>query len=300
MTKKIVLWLLATVLLATVPIADAQQARKIPRIGYLSSTSATTAPRNLEAFREGTRDLGYVEGKNISIEYRYAEGKLDRLPELAAELVNLKVDLIVAASGHAIRAVKEMTTTIPIVMAISGDVVATGIIKSLARPGGNITGVSVYSPEVTGKRLELLKEAFPKVRRVAVLGDPTGPSPRLDWQELKAASRPLAVELQSLEVSSPNPDFKGAFGAATKGRADAFLTLSPPLLAFHQNEILALVAKSRLPAMFHLRDFVDDGGLMSYGPAVVDSFRRAATYVDKILKGTKPAAGNVPPARFCR
>jgi putative ABC transport system substrate-binding protein len=289
MCKKTICFLLSMAVLGFVHLAEAQQPKKVPRIGFLSSTSATTAARTLEAFREGMRDRGYVEGKNISIEYRWAEGKLDRLPELVAELVSLKVDLIVVASGQAVRAAKQATTTIPIVMAISGEVVATGIIASLARPGGNITGVTVYSPEVSGKRLELLKEAFPKVRRVAVLGEPTSPSHQLDWQELKAASRPLAVELQSLEVRSPNPDFEGAFAAATKGRADAFLTLTPPLLAFHAKKIVALVAKSRLPAMFHQRGFVDGGALMSYGPNVAESLKRAATYVDKILKGTKPA-----------
>jgi putative ABC transport system substrate-binding protein len=270
-------------------VATAQQAAKVPRIGFLSSTSASTGAHNFEAFREGLRELGYVDGKNITIEYRWAEGKLERLPELAAGLVNLKVDLIVVASGQAATAAKQATTTIPIVMTVTGDAVALGLIDSLAQPGGNITGMTVYSPEVSGKRLELLKEAFPRVRRVAVLGDPTTSSFHLDWQELKAASRPLAVELQSLEVRSPNPDFKGAFAAATKARADGFLTLAPPLMAFHQKEIVALVAKSRLPAIFHGSDFVDSGGLMSYGPNLADSFKRAATFVDKILKGRRPA-----------
>jgi ABC-type uncharacterized transport system substrate-binding protein len=270
-------------------VATVQQAAKIPRIGFLSSTSASTGAHNFEAFREGLRELGYVDGKNISIDYRWAEGKLERLPDLAAGLVSLKVDLIVVASSQAAMAVKQATTTIPIVMTVSGDLVAMGLIDSLARPGGNITGMTVYSPEVSGKRLELLKEAFPKVRRVAVVGDPTTSLHPLEWQELKAASRPLAVELQSLEVRSPIPDFKGAFAAASKGRADGFLTLAPPLMAFHQKEIVALVAKSRLPAIFHGSDFVDSGGLMSYGPNLTDSFKRAATFVDKILKGRKPA-----------
>ena len=288
--RKALIWSLPILtLLLSISAVEAQE-KKVPRIGFLSSTSATTAARNLEAFREGLHEFGYAEGKNIVIEYRWAEGKLDRLPELAAGLVSLKVDLIVVASGQAIRAAKEATTTIPIVMAVSGEVVETGIIASLARPGGNITGMTVYSPEVSGKRLELLsREAFPKVSRVAVLGDPTAPAHSLEWKELRAAGRSLAVELQFLEVRSPNPDFKGAFAAATKGRAEAFLTLSPPLMAFHQKEIMALVAKSRLPAMFHQRGFVDGGGLMSYGPDLADSFKRAAIFVDKILKGAKPA-----------
>jgi putative tryptophan/tyrosine transport system substrate-binding protein len=289
MKRSLTLLLIVLVTVAQGIVADAQQPKKVPRIGFLSSTSASTVAHNFEAFREGLRELGYIDGKNITIEYRWAEGKLERLPELAAGLVSLRVDLIVVASGQAARAAKQATTTIPIVLTLVGDAVAMGLIDSLAQPGGNITGVTIYSPEVTGKRLELLKEAFPKVTRVAVLGDPTTSLHPLYWQELKAASRTLAVELQSLEVRSPNPDFKGAFAAASKGRADSLLTLPPPLMAFHQKEIVALVAKSRLPAIFHNADFVDSGGLMSYGPSLIDSFRRAATFVDKILKGRKPA-----------
>jgi ABC-type uncharacterized transport system substrate-binding protein len=232
MENKITILTLSALLLALCFPAQAEQVQKVPRIGFLSSTSASTGAHNFEAFREGLRELGYVDGKNISIEYRWAEGKLERLPELAAGLVSFKVDLIVVASSQAAMAVKQATTTIPIVMTVSGDLVAMGLVDSLARPGGNITGMTVYSPEVSGKRLELLKEAFPKVRRVAVLGDPTTSLHQLDWQELKAASRPLAVELQSLEVRSPNPDFNGAFAAATKGRVDAFVTLSPPSYGF--------------------------------------------------------------------
>jgi len=286
MNSKSFFWLLTTVLLTTAPLADAQQPKKVHRIGLLSSTRSGPIT---EAFRQALQARGYNEGKNIVIEYRYAEGKLDRLPGLAAELVSLKVDLIVVVSTQAVIAAKQASTTIPIVMAISGDVVGTGVIASLARPGGNVTGMTTYSPEVNGKRLELLKEAFPKVSRVAVLGDPTGPSHSLDSQELKTAGRSLAVELQFLELSSPNPNFEGAFAAATKARADAFLTLPPPLMAFHQKEIVALVAKSRRPAIFHNGEFADSGGLMSYGPDVRDGVRRAAIFVDKILKGTKPA-----------
>ena len=285
MKNKVTVLALIAMLFGLCLPAEAQPVKKVPRLGFLSSTSASTGAHNFEAFREGLRELGYVDGKNITIEYRWAEGKLERLPDLAAGLVSLKVDLIIVASGQAAMAVKQATTTIPIVMTVVGDAVAMGLIDSLARPGGNITGMTVYSPEVSGKRLELLKEAFPKVRRVAVLGDPTTSLHQLDWQELKAASRTLAVELQSLEVRSPNPDFKGAFAAATKGRADAFLTLSPPLMAFHQKEIVALVAKSRLPAIFHGSDFVDSGGLMSYGTNLADSFKRAATFVDRFSNG---------------
>jgi putative ABC transport system substrate-binding protein len=287
MTRKVIGLALGSLLFALYVPVEAQQAAKIPRIEFLSSTSASTGAHNFEAFREGLRELGYVDGKNVTIEYRWAEGKLERLPDLAAELVSLRLDLLVVASGQAAMAAKQATTTIPIVMTVSGDVVAMGLIDSLARPGGNITGMTVYSPEVNGKRLGLLKEAFPKVKRVAVLGDPTNSLHQLDWQELKAASRPLAVELQSLEVRSPNPDFKGAFAAASKGRADDFLTLAPPLMAFHQKEIVALVAKSRLPAIFHGSDFVDSGGLMSYGPNLADSFKRAATLWTRFSKGER-------------
>jgi len=278
---------LCALLLALSYYASAQQPKKVPRIGFL--TAAGPAGPNIEAFRQGLRDLRYIEGKNILIEYRYAEGKVDRLPELAAGLVNLNLDLIVVASSQAASAAKQASTIIPIVMATSGDPVATGLIKSLAQPGGNITGMTVYSPEVSGKRLELLKEAFPKISKVAVLGDPTSSGYQLDWQQLKAAGKSLAVQLQPLDVHSPNPDFKGAFAAAKKQRAEAFLTLPPPLMAIYRKEIVALVAEGKLPAIYHNRDFMDAGGLMSYGPNLADSFKRAATYVDKILKGAKPA-----------
>jgi ABC-type uncharacterized transport system substrate-binding protein len=257
---------------------EAQQAKKVPLIGFLSGTSASATAHTLEAFREGLRELGYSEGKNIAIESRWAEGKPDRLPGLAARLVSLGVDLLVVASTQAVSAAKQATATIPIVVVVSADLVEIGLIKSLASPGGNITGMTFYSPQVTGKRLELLKEAFPKVSRVAVLGDSTTHGQRLDWQELKAASESLAVQLQS---------------------ADAFLTLSPPLFTLRRKEIVTLAVKSRLPAIFHGREFVDGGGLMSYAPSLTDSFRRAAVYVDKILKGAKP--GDLPveqPTKF--
>jgi putative ABC transport system substrate-binding protein len=285
MSKKVFCLALGAMLLTLSFLADAEQPVRVYRIGYLTATS----PSVNEGFRQALRNLNYIEGNNIVIEPRFAEGKVDRLPELAAELVRLNVDVMVVASSQAVRAAKQTTTTIPIVMAVSGDVVGTGLVASLAHPGGNVTGMSIYSPEINGKRLELLKEAFPKVSRIAVLGDPTGPGHTLNWQELEAARRSLQVQLQSLEVRSPNPDFEGAFATAAKGHADAFLALDYPLLVVHRKQIVALVAKSRLPAIFHQRDFVDAGGLMSYGPNHTDSYRRAAVYVDKILKGTKPA-----------
>jgi len=287
MSKIVIRVALCTLLLALCSCTKAEQPKKVHRIGYLSATRSGPIT---EVFRQALQAYGFNEGKNIAVEYRYAEGNLDRLPVLAAELVSLKVDLIVVVSGQAASAAKQATTTIPIVMAISGDVVGTGVIKSLSHPGGNVTGMTTYHPEVNGKRLALLKETFPKISRVAVLGDPTSSGHPLEWQELRPVARHLAVKLQSLEVRSPNPNFKGAFAAATKARADAFLTLPPPLMAFHQKEIVALVAKSRRPAIFHNGEFADSGGLMSYGPDVRDGVRRAAIFVDKILtKGAKPA-----------
>jgi putative ABC transport system substrate-binding protein len=290
MTKKLSVWLLATFVLAIAIIspADAQQSKKVPRIGFLYlGASLSSAP--LDSFRQGLRDLGYIEGKNIFIEYRYAKGNTDRLPDLATELVKLKLDLLVVGSSQAASAAKQATMTLPIVMASSGDVVSARLVESLAHPGGNLTGMSIYSPEMNGKRLELLKEAFPKVFRVAVLGDPTSQSFSADWNDLNAAGKSLAVKLQSLEISSSNPDFKVAFTVANKGHADAILTLAPPILAAHRNEIVTLTNRYALPAMFHSRDFVDAGGIMSYGPNLADSFKRAAVYVDKILKGAVPS-----------
>jgi putative ABC transport system substrate-binding protein len=291
MKKKFTLLTLCCMLLALCLSAEAQQAKKTPRIGLLwpGSSSRLTASARFDAFRQGLRELGYVDGKNIVIEYRLAEGKPDRLPELATELVNLKVDLIVTSSNAAAMAAKQATATIPIVMAVSSEAVETGIVASLAQPGGNVTGMTSYPAQVTGKRLELLKESFPKISKVAVLGDPTIKLHELNWQELKAVGKFLAVRLQSLEVRSPNPDFKSAFAEATKERADGLLTLPSFLMFSHRKEIVALVAKNRLPAMFHQRDFVDDGGLMSYSANEIDFFRRAAVFVDKILKGVKPA-----------
>ena len=250
MAIKTLIVLLVGLILASVHLAEAQQPKKVPRIGVLGAASSSVGSIKVDSFRQGLRELGYTEEKNIVIEYRFAEGKLDRLPEFAAELVNLKVDLKVVASSPAAIAAKQATTTIPIVMTVSRDPVETGLIKSLAHPGGNVTGMTVYSPENSGKNLELLKEAFPKVARVAVLGDPTSKGHSFEWKELKVAAGSLAVQLQSLEVRSPNPDFKGAFLAAAKGHSDALLTLSPTLLFFHRKEIVTLTAKNRLPAMF--------------------------------------------------
>jgi putative ABC transport system substrate-binding protein len=268
--------------------AEAQLAAKVPRIGFLTGDSLSAISERSEAFRQGLRELGYAEGKNIIIEYRYAEGKLDLLPNLAAELVRLKVDIIVTQSTLDAYAARQSTSTIPIVMTASGDAVGTGLVASLARPGGNITGLTSLSRELSGKRLELLKEAVRGLSRVAVLWDAANPDKARDVEETQLQARTLGLELQSLEIRGPK-DFDGAFQAATRKRAGALLTLADSLTITHQSRIVDLAAKSRLPAMHEQREFVEAGGLMAYGPNLLGLFRRVATYVDKILKGAKPA-----------
>ena len=242
----------------------------------------------IEAFRQALHDLGYVEGKNLVVEYRYGERKEERFPDLAAELVSLKVDVIVTSSTSGVLAIKKATTTIPIVLAGVSDPVGTGLVASLARPGGNITGLSLLAPELSGKRLELLKEAFPRVSRVAVLWDPDNQANMLSFKETQAVARALKVQLQSLAVQNPS-DLEKAFSAITTRRADALIIIRSPLTYNNLRGIVEFAAKNRLPAMYPDREFVDPGGLMTYGPIGEDLFRRAATYVDKILKGTKPA-----------
>jgi putative tryptophan/tyrosine transport system substrate-binding protein len=266
--------------------ASAQQPTKVPRIGFLSGGSPSTNAR--EVFRQGLRELGYVEGKNIFIDWRFAEGKLNRLPALAAEIVRLKVDVIVTLGGRGTRAAKEATKTIPIVMAQVPDPVGDGFVASLARPGGNITGLSALGPELSGKRLELLKEAVPKLSRVAVLGTSTSPGNAQQLREVELAARALKVKLQFQDVLDPK-DIETAFRTANKGRVEGVLVLSASVFVSRQTQVLDLAQKSRLPAIYYRPDFVEAGGLMSYGVQVNDLYRRAATYVDKILKGTKPA-----------
>jgi putative ABC transport system substrate-binding protein len=268
--------------------AQAQQPTKIPRIGYLTATSLSVNSARIEAFRQGLRELGYVEGKNIVIEWRSAEGKRDHLPALAAELVRLKVDVIVTAGASATRPAKEATTTIPIVMAQDNDPVATGFVASLARPGGNITGLSTLSPELSGKQLELLKEIVPKLTHVAVLGNSKEPGNAEKLREVELAAGALKLKLQNLDVLDPK-DIETAFRAATKGRAEAILVLGSPVVNSQRTQIADLAAKNRLPAMYPQSEFPDAGGLAFYGPNINDQFRRAATYVDKILKGRTPA-----------
>ncbi len=288
MSKKVMVSVVVVLILAFFHLSEAQQPKKVPRIGFLGGTAPSTVAARVEAFRQGLRELGYVEGKNIVIEYRYAEGKLDRLPALAAELVRLKVDVIVTGGPSATRPVKEATVTIPIVMAQDSNPVGNGFVASLARPGGNITGLSSYSTELNGKRLELLKEIVPRLSRVAVLGTSTEPGHAQSLRETDLAAGAFKVKLQYLDVLDPQ-DIETAFRAARKGRADGVLVLGSAVFNSHPTQIVELAVKSRLPATFWLSDFVEDGGLMSYGVSFIDLSRRAATYVDKILKGRKPA-----------
>jgi ABC-type uncharacterized transport system substrate-binding protein len=287
MTKKF-LWLPAVLLLAHIDLAQAQQPKKVPRIGYLSATSPSVNPTRIEAFRQGLRELGYVEGKNIIIEWRYAEGKLDRVGELAADLMRLKVDVIVTGGPTITPAVKRTTTTIPIVMGYDNDPVGSGFVASLAHPGGNITGLSALFPELSGKRLELLKEIIPTLSRVAVIGTSTQPGNPQALKEAELAGGPLRVQLQYLDVLDPK-DVEIAFRAASKGRAEAVLVLVGAVLNSHRIQVADLAAKNRLPAVYGQPQYVEDGGLLSYAPNFTDLFRRAAAYVDKILKGAKPA-----------
>jgi ABC-type uncharacterized transport system substrate-binding protein len=288
MDRRAFLGTLAGGLLAAPRAADAQQAGKVYRIGYLSGGSSTLT-HLIDAFRQGLRELGWVEGQNIVIDYRFAEGRLDRLPDLAAEIVRLKVDVIVAAPSPPAAAAKNTTGTIPIVMIGAGDPIAQGLIASLARPGGNITGLA-YSvgQEIFGKQLALLKEAVPKVRRVAVLWNPAVPTLAPAIGEVKVAARSLGVQLQLLEARGPN-DFDSAFAAMARERAGALLVITDSVFTTHRIRLADLAARSRLPAAYTNRQPVDAGGLMSYGPSFPDLWRRAATYVDKILKGAKPA-----------
>jgi putative ABC transport system substrate-binding protein len=275
-------------LLALCSAAEAQQRQKIPRIGVLSVTSPATIPARLDAFRQGLRELGYVEGKNIVIEYRYADGKLDRVPPLAAEMVRLNVDVILTGGSAATRPAKEATATIPIVMAQDTDPVGNGFVASLARPGGNITGLSILAPELSGKQLELLKESIPKLLRVVVPSNSNEPSYMQLRKETELAAQALKIQIHFLDARSPK-DVETAFREATKRHADAVLVPTMPIVVSQRAQIADLAVKNRLPAMYGQPEYVDAGGLMFYGASITDLFRRAATYVDKILKGAKPA-----------
>jgi putative ABC transport system substrate-binding protein len=266
----------------------AQQPARIPRIGILIAATASSDSARVEAFRQRLHELGYVEGKNIVIEYRYAEGKLERLPDLAAELVGLKVDVIVTGGSVASLTAKKASATIPIVFGSHADPVGTGLVSSLAQPGGNITGLSTMAPDLDGKRLELLKEAFPKIARVAFLWQSGGARGNLTLTDMEGAAKALRVKLLSLEVRSLD-DFESAFARAKKERAQALITSTGALIITQRRQVLDFAAKNRLPAMYPDSEWVEAGGLMSYAPSYTDSWRRAADFVDKILKGTKPA-----------
>jgi len=286
--------LLVIFFLTTASITEAQQAKSIPRIGYLSrdlhpSDSRASSPRSLEAFQQGLRDLGYVEGKNIIVEYRYAEGRPERLTALAVELIRLKVEIIVTDNAASARAARKATSTIPIVICSGNDPIQSGLVASLARPGGNVTGLTNMITELLGKRLELLKEVVPKVTRFAFLDDTEGPGGSM-FKDAQLAAQALHVKFERIEVKSDEPDIDGAFRQMVKERVGGLISSSGFLnVATHRKKILQLAERNRLPAMYSSIAWTDDGGLMYYGPNTPDLFRRAAVYVDKILKGAKAA-----------
>jgi putative ABC transport system substrate-binding protein len=282
-----------------VPLAAvAQQAGKVPRIGYLGTR--TLPDFGVDAFRQGLRELGWIEGQNIVVDYRLAEGQLDRLPDLAAELVRLKVDIIVAQATPGAAAAKKATDTIPIVMVPVGDPVGLGLIASLARPGGNVTGLSysVGGLEIIGKQLELLKETLPKIRRVAILLNPANPTRPVAMRDVEVAARSLALQLQFVEARHPD-EFDSAFGAMGKARTGGLVVMADTMFVLHRTRLADLAARRRLPTAYGWREHVEAGGLMSYGPSLSDLFRRSATFIDRILKGAHP--GDLPveqPTKF--
>jgi putative ABC transport system substrate-binding protein len=289
MSKKVICLAICAMLFALSFPAEAQQLGKVPRIGFLPPSGDSNNPGpQVEALRRGLGDLGYIEGKNILIEYRYMEGMSDRIPSLVAELMQLKVDVLVVAPLQAIRAAKQATKTIPIVMVTTVDPVAAGLVDSLARPGGNVTGLTRLTRELSAKRLELLKEVVPGISRVGVLWE-ASPGGTIGFKEYEAAAPALKIQLQSLEVRGPNPDLEGAFQAAAKGRANALITIRSVLLLSYPKRIADLAIQNRMPSMSEGSVFVEAGSLVSYAASDAESFRRAAYYVDRILKGTKPA-----------
>jgi putative ABC transport system substrate-binding protein len=279
---------LCSLLLAPCSSGLAQQLKELPRIGFLDPTSPTVSAARIEAFRRGLRKIGYTEGNNIAIDYRFADGKSERLRDLASELVGLNVNVIIARAIPGAIAAKQATTTIPIVFVGVADAVAAGLVASLAHPGGNITGLTSLAPELSGKRLELLRETFPKVSRVAVLRNPSDAGDPILWKETQAAAQTLGMQLQSLEVRNEN-DLRNAFDSATKAGSQAFLTLPDPFLQSHRKAIVDFEAKTRLPAIHPDSEYVEAGGLMSYAANALEFYAGAAAYVNKILKGAKPA-----------
>ena len=286
MGKKIAALVVATAILTAVTRAESQQPKKVPRIGFLANTGPD-AP-NVEPFRKGLRDLGYIEGNNIHIEYRYIDAP-DHIPSLVKELLQLKVDVFISGTSPAIRIAKQETSTIPIVMVIQQDPVDLKLVDSFARPNGNVTGLTLLTRALSGKRLELLKEAVPGVSRVGVLWTTPSAPERTGFQEYETAARTLKIPLLSLEVRSSNPDFEGAFRAAVNGRVNALVTVRTGGFFRYTKRIAELASKNHLPSMHEGSDFVEGGGLMSYAASYGDAYRRAAVYVDKILKGAKPA-----------
>jgi putative ABC transport system substrate-binding protein len=284
-SKKVLCLALCAMLLAPCSLAEAQQPGKIPRLGILDSGTVSTSSGRIEAFRQGLRQLGYIEGQNITIDYRYAEGRNERLPELAGELARLKTDVLVAAGGNSTtRALKQASKTIPIVMTSGSDAVDGGLVSSLARPGGNVTCLTSLYDDLSGKRLELLKETVPKLSRVAVLWEGGGNQ----WRAIQAAARELLLQVHSMEIRSAD-DFEAAFKDAIKARSGALTVTAGTLFSANQKRIADLAIRNRLPAMFATEQYVAVGGLMYYGANTSDLYRRAAIFVDKILKGTKPA-----------
>jgi len=286
MIRTISLCLLIAALLLTVSIAEAQQPKKVPRIGLLLPYSQPVSPLRINAFRQGLHSLGYTEGKNVVIEYRFAEGKPDRLPDLATELVRLGVDVIVTTSTPGVSAAKNASSTIPIV-SITADPVASGLVESLARPGGNVTGLTNLAPDLSGKRLELLKEAVPGATRVGFLWNRLSTAASVSLKPTQETANALGLQLQSFEVQNTE-NFDSAFQTMIRKRAQAFLTSPGPIIFSHQAQIIQFAANNRLPAIYTYSEFVDAGGLSSYNPSYDDLYRRAAIYVDKILKGRKP------------
>ena len=284
MREKFVGLALGAMLFALGFSVEAQQRKTVYRIGFLAGSRQPYQ----EAFRQGLRDLGYIEGENILIEYRYGEGKLDRLPDLAAELVRLKVDVIVAVGQGSVRAAKNATKTIPVVAGSAGDLVGSGLVASLARPGGNLTGTTAIDPDLSAKRLELLRETFPKLSRVSVLGEQGNRGDQDELKETQGAARALGIQVQSLEVKDPR-QFQSAYAAMIKKHAEALIIFHGTFTLFHRRQLLELAGKNRLPTMCAQAAWSDTGCLISYGPSRLDSFRRAAVFVDKILKGAKPA-----------
>jgi putative ABC transport system substrate-binding protein len=299
--EKILVLVVGSLILGAVYLAEAQQtAKTLPRIGVIASTGApgTSSPW-FDSFRLGLQDLGYVEGKNILVERRYAEGSLDRMPSLVNDLVQQKVDVILAPNNVVIRAAQKATKTIPIVVVSSVDPVEAGYVESFARPGGNITGLTTISRDLGAKRVELLKEVLPKISRIAVLWDADGPGPAVAFKEYEAAAHAFKLELRSLEVRGPKPDLEKAFQAANAARAEAVILVRNPLMGRHAKQVVELATKSRLASMTEEGQYVDAGGLISYGANVADLYRRAAGYVVEILKGAKPADLAVKlPAKF--